>query len=244
MNESRHALLDIQTVDRIIGSQDFQMHHAVNAGVRDFSFSRAGGYIYLPNGAERRIVMFHATEEGPGDLTLQTEPERLALDWRKSADGAGFYGGNTPWAVSDSLMRGSRPRIVRAYLTPPFAENQIQRVHRGDHWTMARAWLSSKYGKNRAQQRTSEASAVEWMLPDLASIALRNTHVVVPEDAKHPEPRWIKLASLPEELGRQTLQYLGMPRHQPELKASRTHSWLGLMRQLYKAALTDATSRG
>lgn len=244
MEESREALLEQQRVDAILGQVALESH----CRTYDIRLEETDRYLYLPvGGAERRLVVFHATENGPGDLPLASAEERHQQGWRKCAAGAGLYGGNTPFAAAASMVDSKNPRQIHMYATEPVRSRDIA-APRGAGYLgkMIRAQFDTRFAERQSHQRTEEAAPIELLEPGLVSAALRDVHVAMP-NAQELKPRWIKVSARPNGAGQQTLQYLGTLREQPEVHKSagkRLRFWATVGMRIGDRALSGATSRG
>jgi len=244
MEESREVLLEQQQVDMMLG----QVALAGQCATYDFRLEKADGYLYLPVGnAERRLVIFHATENGPEDMLLETAEARHQQGWRACAAGAGLYGGNTPFAAAASMVDSKRPRQIHMYATGPVHSRDIA-APRGAGYLgkMIRSQFDTRFAERQSRQRTEDAAPIELLEPGLVSAALRDVHVSMP-NAQVLKPRWIKVSAQHNRTGQQMLQYLGTLREQPEIHKSigrRLRFWATVGMRIGDRALSGATSRG
>ncbi|HJP96852.1 MAG TPA: hypothetical protein VJ843_05795 [Candidatus Saccharimonadales bacterium] len=244
MEASREAFLQQEAIRQLLG----QVALADGFCDQAFNLEETDNYLYLPAGVgERRLVIFHATENGPGDMQLESAEERHAKGWRKCAAGAGFYGGNTPYAASASLVDSENPRQIHLYATDPVRCADI-RVPRGAGYLgkMIRAQFDERFAERHVRQRTAEAAPIELLEPGLVSAALRDVHVKM-NDAGSLKPRWIKVSASSEDDESQMLQYLGTLKSQPEIHKSwgqRVRFWTTVSMRIGDRALSGATSRG
>lgn len=244
MEESREAFLEQQTVNKLLG----QVVLTGQVSRYDFRLEETDRYLYLPEGVgERRLVVFHATENGPGDLELATADERQDQGWRKGVAGAGLYGGNTPFAASASMVDSDRPRQINMYATEPVKSRDIAVVRgKGYLGTIIRSQFDRGFAERQARQRTEEAAPIELLEPGLVSAALRDVHVSMAEP-RTLESRWIKVSAPQDSTQRQMLQYLGTLREQPDIQKStgnRLRFWATVGARIGSRVLSGATSRG
>jgi len=240
----REAYLHQQTINQLLGQV------ALADGVREqaFSLEETDSYLYLPVGAGlRRLVVFHATEEGLGDMHLEPAEERHDRGWRKCAVGAGLYGGNTPFAASASMVDSESPRQIHMYATEPVRCADIH-TPRGAGYLgkMIRSQFDSRFAERQSRQKTAEAAPVELLEPGLVSAALRDVHIQMAK-ARILRPRWIKVSAPTEENRAQTLQFLGTLKDQPEVHQSlgkRVRFWATVGMRIGDRAMSGATSRG
>lgn len=244
MEESREAFLEQQQVDTVLG----QVAMIGQCNTYDFRIEETDRYLYLPVGnAERRLVVFHATENGPGDLPLASAEERHQLGWRKCAAGAGLYGGNTPFAAAASLVDSENPRQIHMYATESVRCRDIA-APRGAGYLgkMIRSQFDKRFAEHQSRQRTESAAPIELLEPGLVSATLRDVHVSM-ANAQALKPRWIKISAQPNGAGQQTLQYLGTLREQPGVHknaGNRLRFWATVGMRIGDRALSGATSRG
>jgi hypothetical protein len=243
MEESRGALIARQTINDILG----QVAVETPISPYDFSIDQNERYLYVPDGDERRLVVFHATAEPAGDLALASQEERHSLGWRKCAVGAGLYGGNTPYAASASVVKSQQPREIHMYLTDPVEKTDIV-APRGAGYLgkMIRSQFDRRYAEQQAHQRTEESAPIELLEPGLVSAALRDVYVVSPQ-AQALKPRWIKVAAQPQVAGNQTLEYMGRAHQYQDIKRglqTRAKFLATVGARIGSRALSGATSRG
>lgn len=243
MEASGEALITRLTINQMLG----QVSLDVPLSPYDLSLDAAGRYLYIPDGTERQLIVFHATEEEQGDITLDSQEARHALGWRKCAAGAGLYGGNTPFAASASMVDAENPRQIRMYATEAVSTDDISVPHGAGYLgKMIRNQFDKRHAEEQVRARTAEASPVELLEPGLVSATLRDVHVSMP-DAHVLKPRWIKISALPEAEDTQTLRYLGTLQEQPIIQkgfANRLRFWSKVGARIGERALSGATSRG
>lgn len=243
MEAGRETLLTQNLIEEVIG----QVALAVPITSYDFRLDQADQYLYLPEGSERRLVVFHATENGPGDMQLESADERHARGWRKCAVGAGLYGGNTPFAASASMVDSDNPRQIHMYATEPVARDEIATPKSAGYLgKMIRSQFDRRFAEKQARQKTAEAAPIELLEPGLVSAALRDVHVAMP-NATVLKPRWIKVSAPADGPGNQSMRYLGTLREQPNINkttGNRIRFWATVGAQIGNRALSGTTSRG